>query len=51
MNLILLPLLFLPAADPKTAPKVPVGKETTYVTGPIDKDSFKSGGDSAPSPY
>jgi hypothetical protein len=33
-------LLLLVAADDKPAPKFPVGKETTYVTGPIDKDGY-----------
>ncbi len=40
MHLTLLPLLFLVAAEPTTGPKVPVGKETTYVNGPLDKDGF-----------
>jgi hypothetical protein len=37
-------LLFVAAADEKKdvplAPPLPIGKETTYVTGPIDKDGF-----------
>jgi len=40
MNLILLPLLLMLGAEPKVAPAVPVGKETTFVTGPIDKDGL-----------
>ena len=42
MNTILVPLLcFLPlAVEEKPMSKVPVGKETTYVTGPIDKDGY-----------
>ena len=42
MNAILLPsLLLVCAADDKPpAPKLPVGKDTTYVTGPIDKNGF-----------
>lgn len=28
------------ADDKKPAPKLPLGKETTYVTGPIDKDGY-----------
>jgi hypothetical protein len=42
MNTIGVPLLLLllPAAEGKSVPKVPVGKETTYVTGPIDDDGF-----------
>jgi hypothetical protein len=28
------------AADDKPAPKFPVGKETTYVTGPLDKEGY-----------
>ena len=41
MNLIA-PLLLLPlvAADGKPAPKFPLGKETTYVTGPLDKEGY-----------
>src|SRR5258708_6226725 len=36
-----LPLLFLLlAADTKPAPKFPLGKETTYVTGPLDKEGY-----------
>jgi hypothetical protein len=38
---ILLPLLLsLPAAEDKPAPKLPIGKETTYVTGPLDKEGY-----------
>jgi hypothetical protein len=33
-------LLFLVAAEDKPAPKVPVGKETTVATGPLDKDGY-----------
>src|SRR5262245_13501250 len=33
-------LLVLLAADSKPAPKFPVGKETTYVTGPLDEDGY-----------
>jgi hypothetical protein len=34
-------VLFLPlAADDKPAPKFPLGKETTYVTGPLDKEGY-----------
>jgi hypothetical protein len=40
MNLTLLSLLLLPGAEPKTTPKFPVDKETTYATGPIDKDGY-----------
>ena len=42
MSLIGSPLilcLFL-AADAEPAPKFPVGKETTYVTGPLDKEGY-----------
>lgn len=28
------------AADEKPTPKVPIGKETTYVDGPIDRDGY-----------
>ena len=35
----LLLLLLLPAED-KPTPKLPLGKETTYVTGPLDKDGY-----------
>ncbi len=41
MNAILLSsLLFLNAADPKPPALLPVGKETTIVTEPIDKNGF-----------
>ncbi len=42
MNAVLFPaLLLVCAADDKPpAAKLPVGKETTYVTGPIDKNGF-----------
>ena len=42
MNAILLPsLLLVCAADDKPpAPKLPLGKETTYVVGPLDKHGF-----------
>jgi hypothetical protein len=33
-------LLLVVAADDKPAPKFPVGRETTYVTGPLDKDGY-----------
>jgi hypothetical protein len=33
-------LFVLLAADDKPAPKLPIGKETTYVTGPVDKNGF-----------
>src|SRR5262245_28571176 len=33
-------LLVLLAAEGKPAPKFPVGKETTYVTGPLDKEGY-----------
>jgi hypothetical protein len=33
-------LLSLLAAEAKPVPKVPLGKETTYVTGPLDKNGF-----------
>src|SRR6516164_99531 len=41
MNVVA-PLLLLPliAADGKPAPKFPLGKETTYVTGPLDKEGY-----------
>jgi hypothetical protein len=35
----LLLLLVVPAADPPK-PSWPIGKETTYVTGPLDKDGY-----------
>jgi hypothetical protein len=41
MNAILLSsLLFVNAADPQPTPLLPVGKETTVVTEPIDKNGF-----------
>ena len=41
MKIIILPFLFLLlAADEKPVTKVPVSKETTYVTGPLDKDGY-----------
>lgn len=42
MNAILLPvLLFACGADDKPpAPKLPLGKDTTYVTGPLDKHGY-----------
>jgi hypothetical protein len=33
-------LLALVAADDKPAPKFPVGKETTFVTGPLDRNGY-----------
>ena len=37
-------LLFIAAADEKKdaplTPPIPIGKDTTYVTGPIDKDGY-----------
>jgi hypothetical protein len=33
-------LLALIVADDKPAPKFPVGKDTTYVLGPIDKEGY-----------
>jgi hypothetical protein len=33
-------VVLLVAADDKPTPKFPVGKETTYVTGPLDKDGY-----------
>src|SRR5215813_7220512 len=33
-------LLSLVAAEDKPAPKFPLGKETTYVTGPLDKEGY-----------
>ncbi len=41
--LAILPLVLLVGvtpADEKPTPKLPVGKETTYVTGPIDKNGY-----------
>ncbi len=42
MNALILPaLLLVCAADDKPpTPKVPVGKDTTYVTGPLDKGGY-----------
>ena len=42
MNSILLPsLLLVCAADEKPPePKLPLGKETTFVTGPLDKHGY-----------
>ena len=42
MNAIILPaLLLVCGADDKPAPpKLPLGKETTYVTGPLDKQGY-----------
>lgn len=33
-------LFVLLSAENKPAPKVPIGKETTYVTGPLDKEGY-----------
>jgi hypothetical protein len=33
-------LAFLLPAEGKPVPKLPLGKETTYVTGPLDKDGY-----------
>jgi hypothetical protein len=33
-------LLSLVAAEAKPVPKVPLGKDTTYITGPLDKNGF-----------
>ena len=33
-------LSLLVAAETKPAPKLPIGKETTYVTGPLDEDGY-----------
>src|SRR5713101_1232534 len=33
-------LLFLLAAEDKPTPKFPVGKETTHITEPLDKDGY-----------
>jgi hypothetical protein len=33
-------LVFLPAGEGKQAPKIPVGKETTYLTGPLDREGY-----------
>jgi hypothetical protein len=42
MHLIATPLLLLSllAAESKPVPKFPVGKETTYVTGPLDREGY-----------
>jgi hypothetical protein len=42
MNTICPPLLLclLLPAEGKPAPKLPLGKETTYVTGPLDKQGY-----------
>jgi hypothetical protein len=42
MNAVLLPSLLLVCAadDPSPAPKLPLGKETSYVTGPLDKHGY-----------
>src|SRR5438309_4092070 len=42
MSAIIAPLLllFLPAGEGKQGPKFPLGKETTYVTGPLDKEGY-----------
>ena len=42
MNPLVTPLLLaaLLAADDKPTPKFPLGKETTYVTGPLDKEGY-----------
>jgi hypothetical protein len=42
MNAILLPSLLLVCAadEPPPAPKLPLGKETTFVTGPLDKHGY-----------
>ncbi len=42
MNAILLPALLLACAadDKPPAPKLPLGKDTTYVTGPLDKHGY-----------
>jgi len=42
MKLIGMPLLLsvLLAAEPPPTPKLPLGKETTYVTGPLDKEGY-----------
>src|SRR5271170_1831518 len=33
-------LILLLAGDDKPTPKVPLGKETTYITEPLDKDGY-----------
>jgi hypothetical protein len=42
MNRLGIPLILLclVAAEDKPAPKLPIGKETTYVTGPLDKEGY-----------
>lgn len=42
MNLIASPLVLLSllAADGKPTPKFPLGKETTYVIGPLDREGY-----------
>jgi hypothetical protein len=42
MNLIGISVLLLShmAAEDKPAPKLPIGKDTTYVEGPLDKDGY-----------
>src|SRR5262249_55581836 len=42
MNLIVTPLVLLSllAQEGKPAPKFPLGKESTYVTGPLDKEGY-----------
>src|SRR6516225_8850113 len=42
MSIIASPLLvcFLLAGEDKPTPKLPIGKETTYVTGPLDKEGY-----------
>src|SRR6516225_7646102 len=42
MSIIASPLLvcLLLAGQDKPTPKLPIGKETTYVTGPLDKEGF-----------
>ena len=42
MNILHTPLilLLLAAAADQPAPKLPVGKETTFVTGPLDKEGY-----------
>src|SRR5437016_5097321 len=42
MNTLAAPLLLLSllAAEGKPTPKFPLGKETTYVTGPLDKEGY-----------
>src|SRR5438067_12124776 len=42
MSTLITPLFLfaLLAAEGKPVPKFPLGKETTYVTGPLDKDGY-----------